>query len=59
MMCDEHILNLQEIQQSLATRMPTTILQGVEQLFPSLKKTLVSVYACVHRNNAIDQQLND
>jgi pyruvate/2-oxoacid:ferredoxin oxidoreductase alpha subunit len=58
-MCDEHILNLQEIQQSLATRMQAVTLQGVEQLLPSPKENLVSVYAYVCRNSVIDQQLND
>jgi hypothetical protein len=36
-MCDEQIL------QSLATRVPKIILQRVEEIFPPLKESLVSV----------------
>jgi hypothetical protein len=50
MMCDERVPNLPKILQSLATRVPKIVLQRVEEIFPSLKETLVSVYACAYRN---------
>jgi hypothetical protein len=49
-MCDEQVLNLKEILHSLATRVPKIILQRVEEIFPSLKESVVSVYPCVYRN---------
>jgi hypothetical protein len=48
MTCDEQVLNLQKIQQSLGARVPRIILQRCEEIFPSLKETLVSVYDCVY-----------
>jgi hypothetical protein len=42
-MCDGKILNLQNIQQSLATRSPKIILQRAEEIFPAVKESLVSV----------------
>jgi hypothetical protein len=46
-MCDEQVSNLQMIQQSLAIEVPRIILQRVEEMFPSVNETLVSVYVCV------------
>jgi hypothetical protein len=42
-MCDKQTLNFQNIQQSLATRVPKIILQRVEEIFPAVKESLVSV----------------
>jgi hypothetical protein len=35
--------------QSLATRVPKIILKRVEEIFPSLKESLLSFCACVQR----------
>jgi hypothetical protein len=53
MMCDESVLNLQKSLQSPATRMPKIKLQRVEEILPSMRETLVSVYACVQRNGML------
>jgi hypothetical protein len=42
-MGDEHILNLQEILQPLERRVPRIVLQRVEEIFPALNESLVSV----------------
>jgi hypothetical protein len=41
-MCDEQHLNVQKIQQSVAMKEPKIIVQRSEEIFPSLKESLVS-----------------
>jgi hypothetical protein len=49
-MCDKLSLNLQKALHSLETRVPKIILQRVEEIFPYLKETVVSVYPCMYKN---------
>jgi hypothetical protein len=42
-MSDEHILSLKKVLHSLATRVPKIILQRVEEVYPALNESLVSV----------------
>jgi hypothetical protein len=42
-MCDEYISTLQKHLQSLATRVPKIILQRVDEIWPALKESTVSV----------------
>jgi hypothetical protein len=49
--CDERVLNLQSILQSLAARVPKIMVQRVEEIYPSLKESLVSgVCLCAQTN---------
>jgi hypothetical protein len=46
-MSDEHLVRLRKISHSLATRVPKIILQRVEEVYPAVKESLVSVvYFC-------------
>jgi hypothetical protein len=47
MVLKEQVLNLPKILYHLVTREPKIILQRVEEIFPSLKETLVSAKICV------------
>jgi hypothetical protein len=42
-MCDEQVLDLQKIMQSVAARVPKIIVQRAEEIFPSLKEGSVSI----------------
>jgi hypothetical protein len=42
-MCDEHISRPQKHLQSLATRGPKVVLQRVDEIWPALKESTVSV----------------
>jgi hypothetical protein len=41
-MCDKEPLNLQKMLHSLATRVPAIIVKRAEEMYPSLKESLVS-----------------
>jgi hypothetical protein len=41
-MCEERVVGLQSILRSLATRVPRIILQGVEEMFPAVRESMVS-----------------
>jgi hypothetical protein len=50
-MCDEQVLNLQTILQSVGTRVPKIMVQRVEEIYPSLKESVVSgVFLCAETN---------
>jgi hypothetical protein len=50
-MSDERLLSLKKILHFLATRVPKIILQRVEEEYPALKESLVSVvYFCESEN---------
>jgi hypothetical protein len=55
MMCDERVSNLCKTEQSLATSVPDIIPQRNEEIFPSLKETLVSVMLMCAEINVFDQ----
>jgi hypothetical protein len=42
-MCEEQVVDLQSILQSLATRVPRIILQRAEEMFPAVRESMVSV----------------
>jgi hypothetical protein len=46
-MCDKQVVKLHENVQSLQTRMPTVLVQRAEELFPALKKNMVSVLCMI------------
>jgi hypothetical protein len=48
-MSDEHNLRFKKILHSLATRVPKIILQRVEEVYPALKESLVSVVYFVNQ----------
>ena len=48
-MCDEDLLSLQNILQSVPRRELKIILQTAEYIFPALKNSLVRVLVCEHR----------
>jgi hypothetical protein len=41
-MCDEHVYNLQSVQQPIGEKVPKVVLRRVEEIFPSLKESSVS-----------------
>jgi hypothetical protein len=47
-MCEERAPKLQGILRSLAPRVPKVKLQRVEELFPNLMETMVSVLICLY-----------
>jgi hypothetical protein len=47
-MCDEDLLNLQNILQAVPRRELKIILQRAEYVFPALRHSLVSVFVFVH-----------
>jgi hypothetical protein len=52
-MCDEGVLNLQKTLQSLGTKVPKIIVQRVDEIFPSLKESMVSTILVCKENNFI------
>jgi hypothetical protein len=47
-MCDEEVLNIENVLQSVPTRMPKIVLKRVEGILPPLKEGLVS-FLCLCR----------
>ena len=46
-MCDKEVVQLPEILQSLTTGMPKVLVQRAEEIFPALKKNMVSVFCMI------------
>jgi hypothetical protein len=53
-MCEERVPKLQGILRSLAPRVPRVRLQRVEELFPNLMETMVSVLISLHGKDAFN-----
>lgn len=48
-MCDKQVSGLQKILHSSVTRVPRIMVRRAEEIFPSVRESMVSVCACVHR----------
>jgi len=46
-MCDKIVVNVQENLQALAKRIPKILVQRAEEIFPALKKNVVSVLCMI------------
>jgi hypothetical protein len=47
MMCDKEVVKSHEMLQTLGTRMPKVLVQRAEEIFPFLKKNMVSVLCMI------------
>jgi hypothetical protein len=58
-MCEERVVRLLSILQSLATRVPRIILQRAEEMFPALRESLVSVLCmCAQKRIVLSSSVN-
>jgi hypothetical protein len=48
-MCDKQVLSLKKSLHSLPARVPKIVVPRVDEMFPALKESMVSVLCLVHR----------
>lgn len=54
-MCNKQVSGLQKILHSPVTGVPRIMLRRAEEIFPSVRESMVSVVVCIEKNSVISQ----